>query len=69
MYILTGRLRHRLGFAQKLVLQVEYNREDGPDDQYGLPEYLRENGLWRDAMVTDLNQLGSIIAQAPNDNT
>lgn len=57
---LSGRIRHRIGFRGVLILQVEYSRPDGPDDWYGIPTYLSASGLWRDAIVEDMNVLGRV---------
>ena len=53
---LTGEVRLRLQIrwfrSPLLVVQVHVAYGDGPDDCYGMPQYLAGNG-WRDAKVED----------------
>jgi len=56
---LTGKKRYRVenGWLFKgVVLQVEVQWDDGPDDWQGMPEYLR-GIMWRDARPEDLQYL------------
>lgn len=63
MSTLTGKTRFRtlaVGFLTSkthlLVLQVEENYPDGPDDWRGMPTYL-SGTHWRDATTEDLASL------------
>lgn len=58
---LTGKIKFRIessGFfnSEKVILQVEHEWENGPDDFNGLPTYLCGKG-WRDAKAEDLQYI------------
>lgn len=49
----TGNIRYRVSWLGKVILQVEVEWPDGPDDSNGMPICLRGRG-YRDAIPEDL---------------